>query len=148
MTVSFGDIQFPEMIPVESAAITISTCFAEEAGELTSLKDYFTVHNHLFTLLNDDDLESIINWFDGRPKSMFLSIWTGNKEAIQYAFSKGMLDEDETIEVVVCKCLESQDICCDCIDALLDEFMTPQAQLKQGDDGRLFVDFDCELVRI
>ncbi len=63
----------PQMIPVNSAAITISTCFAEEA-ELTSLKDYFKVNNHLFALLNDDDHENIINWYDGRPKSMFLSI--------------------------------------------------------------------------
>ena len=148
MNTNLPYLQIPEMIPVESAAITISTCFAKEAGELTSLKDYFTVHNHLFTLLNDDDLEDIINWFDGRPKSMLLSIWTGNKTAIQYAFSKDMLDEDETIDVAVREYLESQNICCDCIEALLDEFITPQAKLIEQEDGRLMVSLGCDLTGI
>ena len=136
------------MIPVNSAAITISSCFAEQADQLTDLKRYFQVHSHLVSLLNDDDTEEMDNWYDGRPKSMFLTICTSNQAAIQYAFSQGLVDEELTIESSIREHLQRQEICCECIEAIMDEFITAQVTLKQNADGIISVDFGGDLVDI
>ena len=148
MNTSLPHLQMPSMIPVNSAAITITTCFAEEADQLKDLKKYFQVHSHLVSLLNDDDTEEVHNWYDGRPKSMFLTIWTRNQAAIQYAFSQDLLDEELTIESSIRDYLQSQEICCECIEAIIDEFITPQISLKQSADATVSVDFGGELVGI
>lgn len=148
MKINLPNLQMPSMIPVNSAAITITTCFAEEAEQLTDLKRYFQVHSHLVSLLNDDDTEEVHNWYDGRPKSMFLTIWTRNQVAIQYAFSQDLLDEELTIESSIRDYLQSQEISCECIEAIIDEFIAPQVSLKQSTDGRLSVDFGGDLVGI
>jgi hypothetical protein len=148
MNTNLPNLHMPSMIPVNSAAITITTCFAEEADQLTDLKKYFQVHSHLVSLLNDDDTEEVHNWYDGRPKSMFLTIWTRNQAAIRYAFSQGLVDEALTIESSIRDCLQSQEICCECIEAIIDEFITPQVSLKQSTDGRLSVEFGFDLVGI
>jgi hypothetical protein len=49
-------------------------------------------------LLDHEDVIETINWYDGRPKSMFLSLWTGNKSAIEYAFPQDLVDEEMAIE--------------------------------------------------
>ena len=141
-------LQIPQIIPVELAAITISTTFAEQADQLTDLKRYFQVHSHLVSLLNDDGTEEMDNWYDGRPKSMFLTICTSNQAAIQYAFSQGLVDEEVTIESSIREYLQRQEICCECIEAIIDEFVTPQVTLRQSADGRLSVDFGGELLGI
>ena len=148
MNTNLPHLQMPQMIPVKSAAITISTCFAEQADRLTDLKRYFQVHSHLVSLLNDDDTEEMDNWYDGRPKSMLLTIWTTNQAAIQYAFSQGLVDEEVTIESSIREYLQRQEICCECIEAIMDEFITAQVTLKQSADGRLYVDFGGDLVVI
>jgi hypothetical protein len=102
----------------------------------------------LVSLLNDDDTEDINNWYDGRPKSMFLAIWTSNQAAIRYAFSQGLVDEELTIESPIRDYLQSQEICCECIEAIIDEFITPQVSLKQSADATISVDFGGELVGI
>jgi hypothetical protein len=136
------------MIPVKSAVITISTCFAEQADQLTDIKAYFQIHGQLFNILTSDDTEELVNWYDGRPKSMLLTIWTSNQAVIQYAFSQGLVDEEVTIESSIREYLQSQEICCECIEAIMDEFITAQVTLKQNADGRLSVDFGGELVGI
>jgi hypothetical protein len=148
MNTNLSNLQMPQMIPVNSAAVTITTCFAEEADRLTDLKSYFQVHSHLVSLLNDDDTEEVHNWYDGRPKSMFLTIWTRNQVAIQYAFSQDLLDEELTIESSILEFLQSQEICCECTEAIIDEFITPQVSVKQSADGRLSVDLGGDLVGI
>ena len=146
MNTNLPHLQMPQMFPVKSAAITISTCFAEQADQLTDLKRYFQVHSHLVSLLNDDGTEEMDNWYDGRPKSMFLTICTSNQAAIQYAFSQGLVDEELTIECSIREYLESQEICCESIEAIMDEFITAQVTLKQSADDRLYVDFGGDLV--
>ena len=148
MNTNLPNLHMPSMITVNSAAITITTCFAEEADQLKDLKKYFQVHSHLVSLLNDDDTEEVHNWYDGRPKSMFLTIWTRNQAAIQYAFSQDLLDEELTIESSIRDYLQSQEICCECIEAIIDEFITPQISLKQSADATVSVDFGGELVGI
>jgi hypothetical protein len=148
MNINLPNLQMLPIIPVNSAAITITTSFAEEADQLTDLKRYFQVHSHLVSLLNDDDIEEVVNWYDGRPKSMFLTIWTRNQAAIRYAFSEDLVDEDLTIESSIRDYLQSQEICCECIEAIIDEFITPQVTLKQSADGHLSVGFGGDLVGI
>jgi hypothetical protein len=148
MNINLPNLHLPSMIPVNSAAITITTSFAEEADQLTDLKKYFQVYSHLVSLLNDDDTEEVVNWYDGRPKSMFLTIWTRNQAAMRYAFSEDLVDEDLTIESSIRDYLQSQEICCECIEAVIDEFITSQVTLKQSADGRLSVDFGGDLVGI
>ena len=148
MNTNLTHLQMPQMIPVKSAAITISTCFAEQADQLTDLKRYFQVHSHLVSLLNDDGTEEMDNWYDGRPKSMFLTIWTSNQAAIQYAFPQGLVDEELTIESSIREHLQRQEICCECIEAIMDEFITAQVTLKQNADGIISVDFGGDLVDI
>jgi hypothetical protein len=138
----------PQMIPVNSAAITITTCFAEEADQLTDLKRYLQVHSYLVSLLNDDDTEEVVNWYDGRPNSMFLTIWTRNQIAIQYAFSQDLVDEELTIKSSIRNHLKSQGMCSDSIEAVIDEFITAQVSLKQSTDGIISVDFGGDLVDI
>jgi hypothetical protein len=148
MNTNLANLQMPQMIPVNSAAITITTCFAEEADQLTDLKRYLQVHSYLVSLLNDDDTEEVVNWYDGRPKSMFLTIWTSNQAAIQYASSQGLVDEELTIEVCIRDFLQGQGMCSDSIEAVIDEFITPQVSLKQSADATISVDFGGELVGI
>jgi hypothetical protein len=143
MNPKLPNLSTPQMIPVDSAEITISTSCVEQAGELTDLKTYFHVHNHLLTLLAKDDNAQIINWFDGRPKSMFLTICTRNQVTIQYAFSQGLLDEESAIESAIRDHLRSQDLEFNCNEQVLDELITPELSLGQAEDGRLFVDLGC-----
>ena len=79
---------------------------------------------------------------------MFLTICMSNQVAIQYAFAQDMLEEEAVIEDAVRGYLGTQGLCCGCIEALLDEFMTPQVKLKQREDGFLFVDLDSELIKV
>jgi hypothetical protein len=65
MTTNLANLQMPLTIPVNSTAITISTCFAEEASKLTDLKSYFEVHRRLIDLLDNDTTKDLVNWFDG-----------------------------------------------------------------------------------
>jgi len=140
MNITQHPIEMPQMIPVKTAQITISTCFAEEAGQLSNLKRYFQVHNHLFSLLGNADTDEMINWFDGRPKSMFMTLWTSNQPAIQYAFSEDLVDEESTIETTIRDFLGSQDPCCQFIDSVIEELFAPELCLKQLEDGSVVVD--------
>lgn len=148
MNTNLPNLQMPQMIPVDSAAITITTCFAEEADQLAYLKRHFEVHSHLIGLLNNDETKDIVNCYDGRSKSAFLTIWTSNQPAIQYAFSEDLVDEDLTIETSVRAHLNSLGFCSECIEAIIDEFITPQVTLKQSADCLLSVDFGGDLVGI
>ncbi len=58
------------------------------------------------------------------------------------------LGEDETTEMAVRKHLESLDIRCDCIEACLDEFITPEAKLIQQEDGPLVVSLGNDITKI
>jgi hypothetical protein len=106
------------------------------------------VHCRLIELLDNDNTEDMINWFDGRPKSMYLTIWTINQAAMAYAFSQDLVDEDLTIEASIRDYLRSQELSCESVEAVFDEFMVPQANLKQAEDGLLFVTFGDELIGI
>lgn len=140
MNTNLPNLSTPQMIPVDSAEITISTCFADEADDLLGLKNYFQVQNHFFSLLDSDDVEDMANWFDGRPKSMFLTISTRNQAAIQYAFSQGLIDDESVIESAIRDHLGSQGLDCSRIEHMMDEFITPEVSLRQSEDGQLFVD--------
>ncbi len=144
MNIHLSAHQTPQMITVKSAVITIPTCFAEEADCLVDLHRFLQVHSHLIGLLKEDDLQQMINWYDGRPKSMFVTICTANQAAIQYAFSHGLLDEERTIEDTVRDYLGSQVLRSDSIEALFDEFITPRVTLRQREGNLLFVAFDGE----
>jgi hypothetical protein len=146
MNTNLPNLHMPSMIPVNSAAITITTCFAEKADQLMDLKRYFQVHSHLVSLLNTDDTEEVVNWYDGRPKSMFLTIWTSNQAAMAYAFSQDLVDEDLTIKTSIRDYLQCQEFSSESVEALFDEFMVPQANLKQAEGGHLIVDFGDELI--
>ena len=146
MTTNLANPQMPPTIPVNSTAITISTCFAEEASKLTDLKRYFQVYRRLIDLLDDDNTEDMINWFDGRPKSMYLTIWTSNQAAMAYAFSQDLVDEDLTIETSIRDYLQCQELSSESVEALFDEFLVPQANLKQAEGGHLIVHFGDELI--
>ncbi len=65
MNTNLPNLSIPQVISVDSAEITMATCFAEKADHITDLKNYFQVQNHLFSLLDADDVEEMINWFDG-----------------------------------------------------------------------------------
>ena len=130
MNTNLPHLQMPQMIPVKSAALTISTCFAEQADQLSDIKAYLRIHSHLFTILSSDDVAGLINWYDGRPKSMFLTICTSNQAAIQYAFSQGLVDQELTIESSIREYLQSQAICCESSEAIIDEFVTPEVILR------------------
>ena len=146
MTTNLANLQMPLTIPVNSTAITISTCFAEEASKLTDLKSYFEVHRRLIDLLDNDTTKDLVNWFDGRPKSMYLTILTSNQAAMAYAFSQDLVDEDLTIEISIRDYLQCQDLSSESVEALFDEFMVPQANLKQAEGGHLIVHFGYELI--
>lgn len=146
MNANLANLQMPSMLPVNSTVTTISTCFAEEATKLTDLKRYFQVHRRLIDLLDDDNTEEMINWFDGRPKSMYLTIWTSNQVAMAYAFSQDLVDEDLTIKTSIRDYLQCQELSSESVEALFDEFMVPQANLKQAEGGHLIVDFGDELI--
>ena len=148
MNIHLSAHQTPQMITVKSAVITIPTCFAEEADCLVDLHRFLQVHSHLIGLLKEDDLQQMINWYDGRPKSMFVTICTANQAVIQYAFSQGLVDEEVTIESSIREHLQSQEICCECIEAFMDEFITAQVSLRQSSDGIISVDFGGDLVDI
>jgi len=104
------------------------------------LKNYFQVQNHLFSLLDADDVEEMTNWFDGRPNSMFLTIATRNKAAIQYALSQGLLDEEATIQSAIRDYLQRQGVDLNSMEEVVDEFLIPGVTLRQRDDSSLFVD--------
>lgn len=140
MNTNLPNLSIPQVIPVDSAEITISTCFAKEADHFMDLKNYFRVQNHFFSLLDIVDVEEIINWHDGRPKNMLLTIITKNQAAIQYAFSEGLLDEESVIESAIRDHLGSHGLDFNRIEHLMDEFITPEVRLQQTEDGRLFVD--------
>jgi hypothetical protein len=84
--------------------------------------------------------------FDGRPKSMYLTILTSNQAAMAYAFSQDLVDEDLTIEISIRDYLQCQDLSSESVEALFDEFMVPQANLKQAEGGHLIVHFGDELI--
>jgi hypothetical protein len=79
---------------------------------------------------------------------MFLTIWTGNQAAIQYAFFQDLVNEELTVESSIRDYLQSQGISCESIEATIGEFNTSQVTLKQGADSLLFIDFGCDLVGI
>ena len=106
------------------------------------------MHCRLIELLDNDNTEDMINSFDGRPKSMYLTIWTSNRAAMAYAFSQDLVEEDLTIEASIRDYLRSQELSCESVEAVFDEFMVPQANLKQAEDGFLFVTFGDELIGI
>ena len=140
MKTNLPNLSFPQLLPVDSAEITISTCFAEQADSLEGLKRFVQVYFQFLSLLNDDDIEDIDNWFDGRPKSMFVTIVTRNQAAIQFALSNGLLDEESAIEAAIRNYLRSQGFDYSCIEQLMGEFVTPEACLRQTEDGQLLVD--------
>lgn len=146
MNINLPHLQMPQMIPVNSAAITISSCFAEQADQLSDIKTYLQIHSQLFNILSSDDVAGLINWYDGRPKSMLLTIYTCNQAAIQLAFLHELLDEDETIEACLRDFLVNQGVHCERIDEVMDEFLAPDVSLKRNDDGLMFVDLGGSLM--
>lgn len=142
MKTNFPNLSFPKLLPVDSAEITISTCFAKQADNLEDLKRFVQVYSQLFSLLSADDIEEIVNWFDGRPKSMFVTLVTRNLTAIQFALSNGLLDEETVIESAIRDHLGSQCLDYERIEKLMGEFITPEVCLRQTEDGRLVVDLD------
>lgn len=142
MKTNFPNLSFPKLLPVESAEITISTCFAEHADSLEDLKRFVQVYSQLFSFLSADDTEETVNWFDGRPKSMFVTLVTQNLAAIQFSLLNGLLDEESVIEYAIRDHLGSQDLDNERIEQLMREFITPEVCLRQTEDGRLVVDLD------
>lgn len=142
MKTNFPNLSFPQLLPVDSAEITISTCFAEQADSLQDLKRVVQVYFQFLSLLNDDDIEDIENWFDGRPKSMFVTLVTRNQAAIHFALSEGLMNDESVIEATIRDYLRSKGFDCNYIEQVMGEFITPEVCLRQSEDGRLFVDLD------
>ncbi len=64
MNINLSCLQMPQMIPVNVAAINISTWFAEQADELADMRHSFQVHKHLLGHRKRDIIEQMIDWHD------------------------------------------------------------------------------------
>lgn len=149
MTTTYTSLQVPMMIPIKSAAITISTSIACEADQLSDLRKYFEVHSQLLALLSNDDIDELVNWFDGRAKSAFLTISTANAAAMQFAYTHDLLDEEETIDAALHDYLHGQaSMPSDCLEELLEFLYDAQPVLTQLTDGSLSILLSNEQVGV